>query len=291
MGRVDAAPAGRELVQRDIREETVSVRGTEYPRNDVYPTPEGYVPRFSRKKDQTLAKPALIPWAARSERDAVLRFLGTERGAEYLKYAGDQFGRYKNNNPHFAYEALRDTAGDAGSTTHTWIEWWISGRQGLEPECEGPSEVARRSMQQWFEAVTLVPKYIETAVHLLPSEFPPDGMGGRLDCFAEVDIPDTAPQHSHDCLTGPVLLDWKTSAGIYPDFTLQVAFYGYALHKREGTPWPVPGVIVRPPKTEVEFTKRGGWPEVKVIPPARMERAWVAVRAMQNLYTFLQEEG
>lgn len=268
------------------RRETVQIQGKNVPIHDVYPTSEGHVIRFSRKKDQTIAKPALVGWAARVEREKILSLLDADTGQALLTQLREANGVYKTTGePKLTHEILRDTAGDAGSACHARIEWYLSrliGRDsGDAPEVDAASAIAWRSMEQWFQSVTLKPLYIEHAVHLLPSELSPDGMGGRLDLFAEVD--------GIEGVTGPCLLDWKTSTGIWWDFGLQVAFYGYALHKREGVPWPVPGVIVRPPKTEMEFAKRGGWPEVKVIPPARMEQLWIGVRAMQVLYTLMQE--
>lgn len=261
---------------------------------DGYPTPAGYVTRFSKVCQTVIAKYALIGWAARTERERILSLLDEEPMTRPMLTAAliERNGAYKNGQPKLTHEVVRDEAGGIGTEAHAWLEWWVSGQHGPEPAAESDgARIAQRVMRPWLEQAGFRYRYVEQAVYLLPGELPPCGMGGRLDWAAETDGCEVTDHRGTQGRVPPgfFLGDWKTGSGVYVDHLLQTAFYAKALSVREGTPWPCPVVIVHVPKTEADARKWGEKPEVYLVSPERVARLWVGVRAMLNLYELIQE--
>jgi len=154
----------------------------------------------------------------------------------YRNKAGDKIpgttsiiGRFKDSGGllHWAFEQgkaaqrgeienlydKRDEAADAGTLAHDMVERYIQQKMP-ETALVGASaeiaELARGAFQaylSWEKMTNLV--IVETEVSLVSEEYQ---FGGTIDAIGEVE----------DTL---VLVDWKTSSGIYPDYLIQLAAY------------------------------------------------------------------
>ncbi len=185
-----------------------------------------------------IGKPALVKWAANEERKfiseaaadlyedtATLPKMGR---AAYIKTLLDRVGKVK------AFQRTSQKAVDIGSQVHARVEYAIRKELGQEVGPEPPmSEDAWSSFsswENWRKGVDLKPLFIEQTVYNLT-----DGYAGTLDLIAEV-----GGQRA--------LIDWKTSKAIYPEYSLQLAAYSFALRDMKHEV-PRAGYIVRLPKT------------------------------------------
>jgi len=129
---------------------------------------------------------------------------------------GQAIGEGTREKPPFLYEK-RDEAGDIGTLAHEMVEAYVNGENHLKlllPEYGAEkNEKALNAFQQfrtWLEntKIEIISKWQEqsmmSAKHLY---------GGT---------PDAIGRDSNGDL---VLLDWKTSKGVYPDMLAQVAIY------------------------------------------------------------------
>ena len=109
--------------------------------------------------------------------------------------------------------ASRDTAAEVGSRVHQMIEGMILGKEtkALEdPELEAWAQDTFKSFRDWWADNDF--KVVALEVPLFHEEF---AVAGTFDCVAR-------------SKTGKlVLLDWKTSSGIYPDYLVQVRAYAW----------------------------------------------------------------
>jgi len=107
----------------------------------------------------------------------------------------------------------RDEAADAGTLAHDMVERYIQQKMpetALMGAPEEVAELARGAFQaylSWEKMTNLV--IVETEVSLVSEEYQ---FGGTPDAIGEVE----------DTL---VLVDWKMSSGIYPDYLIQLAAY------------------------------------------------------------------
>lgn len=117
------------------------------------------------------------------------------------------------------YRKTRDAAADVGTITHAWVDDYIHDRPrslfAAAPE-EGlkQAESGLMAFIDWATQVSL--EIIETEVPLISEEF---RFGGTFDALARV-------------AGRVVLLDWKTSNGVYADYIVQVAAYRQLLKER-----------------------------------------------------------
>jgi hypothetical protein len=202
-----------------------------------------------------IAKPALVPWAAKMEREAVSEAataLYDELGAAGQRYPASWFaaalaaklGTIK------AHERTLKRAGDIGSEAHQAIEWLLRTALGAEagpkPVISAPAMIAVQAFKAWALEVSLKPILIERIVYSKQHRY-----AGTLDLLARV----------NGVLT---MIDFKTGKAVYAESHLQAAAYSAALEEM-GYCEPTQSLIVRLPKVV-------GDPPVEVVPvPARAE--------------------
>lgn len=113
-------------------------------------------------------------------------------------------------------------ATQTGTTVHGWIESFLKGTP--EPVPEDKSVLAPiESFLRWWEEKNISPMLSEA-----PLAHPPMGFAGRADLVTR----------------DRVLIDFKTSARIYPEYALQLGGYALGLEWWQGV-MPKGGVIVR----------------------------------------------
>jgi hypothetical protein len=156
-----------------------------------------------------LDKPALIPWAAKM-------------ASEYLKTRWEPGKPYKQEEIDLlledaknAHRIRKEKAGDIGSNIHELVESYTLGQ--LKPE-QVKDEDERIALENYI-IVTNGWEWHGAEIILLNKELM---YGGTADGIA------TLP-------SGMVILaDTKTSAGVYPEFDLQLAMYALAEPVDEG---------------------------------------------------------
>jgi len=215
-----------------------------------------------------IAKPALIPWAAKVEREAV-----TQAAADlYMQWAADaqrkplprswylatlqaQLGQVRS------HQTVLAKAGDLGTETHKLIEWTmrtaIGAVAGPQPIVCAQARFAFQAFEAWATSVRLKPVLIEQTVYSTVH-----GYAGTMDVLARV----------NGVLT---LVDFKTGKAIYAEARLQSVAYSMALQEM-GYLAPAAAVIVRLPKvaTDPAF-------EVQTVPPvADLFPVFLAAKAL-----------
>lgn len=197
-----------------------------------------------------IAKPALVYWAAKVEREFCLERLQELYDsldkrvstpsflAAYLARLGSQL----------AHKQLSRAATDIGTMVHDRIEWEMRtelGVRGLKepfiPEelvlgtgetLIHPARQAYESYLRWKTEKKVKPLKVEQVVWSHKY-----GIAGTLDWVGLVE----------DRLT---LADWKSSKGIYPEYRYQIAAYRQCwIEMGHGEP-PLHGMVVRLPKEE-----------------------------------------
>ena len=191
-----------------------------------------------------IAKRALIDWAAKQEREAVVRAAvalhreGVNGAMPVEAFEGlllDRLGKQR------AHERQLEKAADIGSQAHRLVENSIRSRLRLpvESDVTDPHQAAVQAHQAflgWAREVDLEPIATEQVVYSRTHQY-----AGTMDLLARVG--------------GRVLLiDFKTSkpkrgGGIYPEHALQSAAYRTAVTEMGKLPTPEAGMIVRLPKT------------------------------------------
>lgn len=192
----------------------------------------------------SLAKPALIGWAAKEERN-MISFLAANLYEKLHKITVEPVSKEKfiellleeAGKP--ANRQLLEKAANVGTEVHARIEWEFRGELGKTRSPEPPaltSAQAERAFQRWQEwraKVKLRPIMIE---HRLFSQL--YGFGGTLDLLAEIE--------TEDGRKFIVVIDFKTGKAVYEEAFLQNIAYRMAL-KEEGID-SNGGIIVRLPK-------------------------------------------
>lgn len=115
----------------------------------------------------------------------------------------------------------RDSAAEAGTIAHQWVDDTIHGRDltGYPDVDEALIEKARLGLQAFrdWQSQTKM-EIVETETPLVSEEYQ---YGGTFDAIGTVNGKRT-------------LIDFKTSAGIYSDFIIQVAAYRNLVEERDG---------------------------------------------------------
>lgn len=183
-------------------------------------------------------KPALVPWAAKIEREAVsaaAASLYSEVSAARQQYPASWFaaalaaklGTVK------AHERTLARAGDIGTEIHLAIEWLLRTALGAEagpkPAISAPALIGVEAFKTWATRVKLKPVLVERIVYSKRHKF-----AGTLDVLARVD-------------GELVTIDFKSGKKIYQEAHLQAAAYGAALEEM-GYTTPARALIVRLPK-------------------------------------------
>jgi hypothetical protein len=186
-----------------------------------------------------IGKPALINWAANTERalvieaaaDLYLDLVKTPPMGRmaYVATLNGRIGKQK------AHQRELAKAAEIGTQAHGLIEWNIrralGQKVGPEPRVVDAAQWAFMAFQDWAGGVGLKPLAIEQTVFSKVH-----GYAGTMDLLAEVDGVKT-------------LVDFKTSKAIYAEAHLQTAAYRVALNEMGHGPVS-DALILRLPKLE-----------------------------------------
>lgn len=203
-------------------------------------------------------KPALVPWAKREalalvEGALLKRLDGAPRAQVALNKAWiDNVLAEAKRRP----DQLKDAAADFGTRAHAFIDLIIHGQEPdvIPPEIEAPV----RAFKDWWRGsgIELVMGDTKVASRLY-------GYGGSLDALGR----------RHGRL---VILDWKTSSGIYPEYALQVAAYAQAFAETYGLPCSDAVIVRFGKKLPVEF-------EVKELADLKLSlQAFLAAKTLKE---------
>lgn len=224
---------------------------------------------------QVVGKPALVPWAAKVEREMVMEVSAdlyldcsetpTMSKPAWLTTLQSRLGKQKAATKELA------KASEIGSQVHALIEWTLKGelchKVGPSPRISDKAQWAFMAWEDWRKKVELKPIFVEQTVW--SKEW---GYAGTLDLLAEVEGKLT-------------VLDWKTGKAVYDESYLQNAAYRRAIREmKHGDP--LQGIIVRLPKVETD-------PEFEAVTVPFDEdwlfqrfinamRLWEAMREMEN---------
>jgi hypothetical protein len=227
---------------------------------------------------QAIAKPALINWAANTERAAV-----TEAAADlyeawaaalvppvvpreaYVATLTAKLGVVK------AHQKALAKAGDIGTEAHKLIEWTmrtaIGAQAGDKPIVSDKALWAFMAFEDFAKSVQLKPVLIEQAVYSKVHRY-----AGTMDLLARV----------NGVMT---LIDFKTGKSVYPESFLQSAAYSVALEEMGYAP-PAAALIVRVPKVETD----PAFEVVKVPPVAELFPVFLAVKQLWT-WSYANEEA
>lgn len=225
-----------------------------------------------------IGKPALINWAANTERTLV-----TDAAAdlyEDLPLEGKKMGR-----PAFiatlqarlgklkAHQKELAKAAEIGSQVHALVEWTLRKEKGEvvgdSPRLGDRAQWAFMVWEEWRRGVVLKPLSIEQTIWSTTHRY-----AGTLDLLAELTLD-----------AGPVtaVLDWKSGKAIYEEAILQNAAYVQALIEMGHAKAPVWGVIVRVPKVDTDPA-----PEMRIVTPAEQREAFQAFLHAKALWDWQQ---
>lgn len=187
-----------------------------------------------------ISKEKLVPWAARVERELVIRSAGQLFAARPGLDAPAFVDALTAGLGSPAHQVLLFEAGDIGSAVHARIEWSLRRELGQHVETRPLLERIEalhgyRTFKAWRKTVELKPIHIEDRVYSLRH-----GYAGTMDLYCEMTLPSVGRV--------PVLLDWKTSKRIYGETAIQNAAYLEALVEMGHAKHPSWGVILRIPK-------------------------------------------
>jgi len=163
------------------------------------------------------------------------------------------------------YRQARDAAADAGTLGHDMIEAHILGNDPYK--VEGPEDLLEKARQAyqafklWLEQTSL--SITKTETPLVSEEF---RFGGTPDAWGETSDGEV------------VLLDWKTSNRIYPEYLIQLACYARLLEENNVVNGKVASFhLLRVGKEFADFHHHS-WPRPALAP------AWRAFVLMRELY-------
>lgn len=210
-------------------------------------------------------KPALVQWAANTERAFVMDVaadlqddlykLDRQMGrAAYLTTLQARLGKAK------AHQKELAKASEIGTQVHARIEWELRTAlkqdAGKRPKLSDPAQWALMAWEDWAKEVRLEPIYIEQVVYSLHY-----GYAGTMDLYAKVE-------------GRPTVIDFKTGKAIYAESHLQNAAYQIALYEMGHAPV-TGGLIVRLPKvdTDPEFEVQAVAPGDDLLPTLLAVRA------------------
>lgn len=225
-----------------------------------------------------VAKPALVPWAAKTEREAVLRAAADlwedlpivsprlSRSA-YLSTLERRVGKEK------AHAKASAKAMDIGSEAHGRIEWQLrtdlGQKPGPQPEISEKALWAFMAYEDWRLQAGITPLLIEQTVWSNTHQY-----AGTMDLYCRLE---------HQGINA--VADWKTAKGIYPEMFLQVVAYAQALIEMGHAEPPVAGLIVRLPKVETD----PGF-EARLIPPEMHPKIFQVFLSVLELWKWLDSK-
>lgn len=117
-----------------------------------------------------------------------------------------------------APEKVKKDAADLGTMAHDAIDRIVKGEDLKDEDIPAAVRVPVRNFRDWLASSGIHMVLGDTAVASVKDEF-----GGKLDALGWDD-------------NGYVILDWKTSSGIYDEYALQVSAYAAAFEETYGVP-------------------------------------------------------
>ncbi|MEK7120625.1 MAG: hypothetical protein AAB840_00865, partial [Patescibacteria group bacterium] len=189
--------------------------------------------------NSTLAKPALIQWAANMAVESVDKQIWETQLIPYEYVNGnvriiitDEKLREILEVARTAHAAKRDKSADIGTLAHDWISRWIKGE---EPKRDESLAVITDNFLKWAEEAK--PKFLASEKVVYAGD-PKLFYAGTIDFICEID-------------NNVYIGDLKTSSGIFSEMFYQTAGYEIALHAMEPDKWNIHGHII------VNCTKSG----------------------------------
>lgn len=160
------------------------------------------------------------------------------------------------------YRETKESAADVGAMVHDWIDAYIHDDQrkafdSATPAQRGLAEKGFESFLEWSTQVGL--EVLETEVPLVSEKH---RFGGTFDALAVV-------------AGRVILLDWKSSGGVYADYIVQLAGYRELLRER--------GTKVDEAQL-LRFGKEHGDFHQHHYPSQLLDKAWRAFELMRDLY-------
>jgi len=225
-----------------------------------------------------ISKPALIPWAAKVERELCVE----TANIVYVSLNGDAVDA-----PEFrkrldlalpkkkAHKIVSQAAINVGNEAHDFIEWRILGElaleRGEEPKTSEPARWSVAAFEDWRRKVNLKPTHTEK--RLYSDELDAAGSADVICC--ELDVYVLAPKPRRVAALG----DWKTGRALYPEHDVQTATYRHMAIERGLLDEKAWGLVLRLPKTtkDPEF-------EARLIPPSRCRELVDVFRAARRIW-------
>lgn len=205
-------------------------------------------------------KPALGPWYAKVERQAILAAVGDAlsnrtkpKTRKEMLALIEELAKEKK-----AADRQKERAADIGNQAHAMVEWTLRKRLGLKvngkPDLSKEAANCFRSWQAWFKSTGLTPVAAEKMVYCHAC-----GIAGTADLVAEK--------------KGKIyILDWKTGKAIYEESFLQNIAYQHCYSHMAGKRT-AGGAVVRLPK-------EGGGVEVQMTPKTVKYESFQAAHAL-----------
>lgn len=204
---------------------------------------------------QVIARPGLYHWgmstAMARMRDALMEASAPADMAEWADWVEAVIASAKAEP-----ERVRDEAADYGLTAHDIIARWLAGEAVEVPPAQ---EAVWAGFRAWWEQAGLEPVEMEKVVHRFYGD---GGWAGTLDLLAK------------DKQGNPVIVDWKTSNRLHPEYALQVGGYALALQYMTASPGKP---LMEPRGLVVRFAKaQPGWEVAEVNMPLACYGFWSA---------------
>jgi hypothetical protein len=215
-----------------------------------YPSVTGFL--------SVINKPALVPWAKRealaSVESALLKRLDGKNLAKIIlnKPWIETILKEAKKRP----EQIKDEAADLGTKAHAFIDLIIHGREpeSVPEAIEGPVQ----SFRDWWMKSGIELVAGDTKVASVEH-----GYGGSLDALGR--------------RNGKlIILDWKTSSGIWTEYALQVAAYAQAFRETYGLPVEEAVIVRFGKKPPIDFEAK------ELLDPNLSFQAFLAAKALKE---------
>lgn len=231
---------------------------------------------------QSLAKPALVNWAGKVNREAMCEAAAEFYLEQTAPLSGDKFRSllWRRVEKRVFHNEQARAAADLGTLAHERCEWTIKKIMG-EPVGADPIEVARKvagadqaSIDKSLHASVAFDRWVaENNVEPLMTEVVVShhrhGYAGTADLVAGVN--------------GVVgVVDLKTSSGVWPEMYLQLAAYRIAMIDDPSMPDPEQAWILRLPKKESD-------PEFEAVLVDNLDAHLAAFLALRDVFLWQQE--
>lgn len=212
-----------------------------------------------------IAKPQLVPWAAKTAAEAFAELiLANEVGdfGELIAFERARLPEFVKMAKAAPRKRMTDAA-DIGSRVHEYIECWTSGAD--LPPVTDDMRPSLDAYDQWVEEHGITIMESEQVVWSDAWRF-----AGTLDAIGQ------------DRDGNRVVLDWKTSSAIHDEYMMQVAAYVVADEERTG---------LRAAEAHiVRFPKDGKGVEVKTLDASAISEQFSGFISALSLWRFRNEQ-